>query len=664
MNRLSITFRQLLILLGCWMLAPHPAAIAQEGQSSPAADSLKTARISAFAGYVLEYFSSDYAVTNGGGITSATACGAYQRGRGRALEIGVGYARELGSRVGLRGLLTLRQGSHQQSFNCTDPAQILTPTGTTQATTRFVNSIDLSTISFSLLADYQPFPFPLRIGIGPTVGLTIKQEYFAQEEVVTPANAEFVEGGQQRTIGAGKGEGNHISIAADADVAYPIIAGRALRILPSVAFRHYVRSPIAWAPFDWSSISLRLGLEYQLWAAPAPVPSIAAAPVTVAQPPQATAESATVPARLTIGWSNGVGDTAVIQQQKLIRQQSLPILPFIFFDSGSVAIPERYRLRLQPDAEASEAGGAIAAAIRLHRRVLDTIGWRMQAAPSARITIAGTAPDVPASQAIAVATARAAAVQNYLAEVWKIARQRMATTATTMPESPTISSSAQGFAENIRAEISADTPAILAPIIFRDTTVSVAAATIAGVVSPGSDSLLAVEVARQTGARIRLTMRTGAGETIAVEGSVYPLPNPGANFTEHLEIAATTGNGRSGPPVVLYLRTVVRRKVALEALAVFPFGSAQLAGKDAEAIRQLRRWSDSNATATLLGSTDDLGETAGNLQLSRNRAAAVAQLLGLANTTAEGIGEIANAATLRYPEERMYARSTLARIEE
>ena len=117
MNRLSITFRQLMILLGCWVLVPHPAVIAQERQSFPAADSLKTARVSAFVGYILDGFSSKYAVAAGGNITTSAACGAFQFGHGTSLEIGVGYARDFSPQLGARGLFSFRKGTFQQSFN-------------------------------------------------------------------------------------------------------------------------------------------------------------------------------------------------------------------------------------------------------------------------------------------------------------------------------------------------------------------------------------------------------------------------------------------------------------------------------------------------------------------------------------------------------------------
>ena len=673
MNHFSFfTFRQILVLLGCWMLIPKPTATAQ---AKP--DSLKTARVSGFVGYILDGFTCKYAVAAGGAITTSAACGAFENGNDTSLEIGVGYARDFSSRLGLRGLLTFRNGAFQQSFNCTDPAQILTPTGTTQALTRFVNRVNVSTISLSLLGDFQPFAIPLRISAGPAVSITIQEDYSADEEVVTPITAEFLEGGQTRNIGAGSGNGDHISVAADAEAAYPIIAGESLRLLPSVAVRHFFSSPISWASFGWNSVTLRLGLEYQFWSTPAEPSTIAQAPSSqpdtveyLASPPAMEVPTET-PARFAIGWSNTAnGDTAIAQQRQLIRQQSIPLLPYIFFDSGSTQIPERYRLQSHVGAaERENAASEIATAAWLHRSVLDTIGQRLRLTPAARITITGTAPERTGADAISTAAARAAAVQNYLAEVWSIDRTRIAIAGVAAPESPTISSSPQGFAENIRAEIASDNPAILSPIIFRDTVSTISNPTISGRVIPGSDSLISVEIERENGARQRLALhdrveKNGVERSILVEGVVRPLPRLAGTegSVETLRLKIIT-RGRKPSETPLYLRTEAEKEVRLEALALFPFGSARLAEKDAEAIRQLRRWAGPNATALLLGSTDDLGEAAGNLQLSRGRAATAAALLGLPVARTEGVGEIANTATLRYPEERMYARSVRVRIE-
>lgn len=671
------------IWIAAWVLLA-PTATAQQEPHAPAPlppDSLKTSRLSGFVGYVWDFFSSNYAIASGGAVVDATACGAYQRGEGTSIEAGVGYAKDFGAKFGLRGVLGFRKGNFQQSFNCTDPAQILTPNGTSTAITRFVNTIDLSTIWLTALADVQPFPFPLRVGVGPGVAVAIGQEYSAREEVVTPANAEFLEGGQSRSIGAGSGDGNRIAIAADAEISLPIIAGTSLRLLPSVAVRRYLTSPISWTPFSWTSISLRIGAEYQFWNddwnKPA-VPAVAELPFGQPIPEQPIAPAPpppSIPLRFSATWKEPGGDTATVQQLRIVRQQILPLLPFIFFDSGSVAIPERYRLRnqvgRQPGEIGSEIGGEIAAAIRLHREVLDTIGARLRATPQANIRIAGTAPDAPAAEAIGVATARAAAVAEYLSAAWGIERGRIAISGKVMPDAPTLSTSAEGAAENIRAEISSGDPAILAPIIFRDTTMPAATAVIAGTVFPGSDSLLAVELRRESGAAKRLATRSSSGETIVVEGVVEPpsgQAETAAETIERVELAAITrdrGAGVAPSSGPLYLRTQLRQKVVLEALALFPFGSARLAAKDAEAIRQLRRLvGDSTATATLIGSTDDLGEASGNLQLSRSRAAAVADVLNLPKTRTEGLGEAASAAVLRYPEERMYARSVRARIAE
>lgn len=651
---MSLLFWHLPLLLGC-LIVQHLTATAQQHHSLH--DSLKTARTFGFVGFVLDNFSSKYAVITAGTITTSTECGAYERGNGTSLEIGVGYARDFNKQIALRGLLSIRKGSFQQSFNCTDPAQIVTPTGTTQAITRFVNAFDLSIISLSLFTDFQPFSFPIRFSAGPALGMTINEEYAAQEEVVTPTNAEFLEGGQLRTIGSGSGNGNQISLAADAEIAYPIIAGESLRLLPSLAFRHYLSSPISWTSFNWSSISIRFGLEYQFWKKPIQPSTITELPDE--QPAQTKMLPLENPARFTIGWENGVRDTVIIQQQRFIRQQSLPLLPFVFFDSGSVSIPDRYRSELQVGTTSSE----IAAAIKLHRKVLDTIGWRLQKNLAATITITGTAPDEPPSRAIKVATARATAVQNYLSDIWGIKHSRIAIAGTAIPESPTISSSAEGSAENIRVEFVSDNPNILAPIIFRDTIIPTATAMISGVVYPGSDSLIAVEVVRETGERKTLEMKNDVGEAHSVRGSIYTVSSANSigTTTEILQLKVITRD-HEAHIVPLYVRTLVSEKIGLEALALFPFGSARLAGKDAEAIRQVRGWTNNNATATLIGSTDDLGEISGNLQLSRNRAAAVADILGLSNTRTEGMGEIANASTLRYPEERMYARSVRVRI--
>lgn len=96
-----------------------------------------------------------------------------------------------------------------------------------------------------------------------------------------------------------------------------------------------------------------------------------------------------------------------------------PLIPYIFFDSGSATIPERYVLfdayEQTVTFDESELEGTI---IEKHHHILNIFGARMRRYPENKVVVRGAAPE--REEGDTLGDARARSVYRYLRDVWRI----------------------------------------------------------------------------------------------------------------------------------------------------------------------------------------------------------------------------------------------------
>jgi hypothetical protein len=153
--------------------------------------------------------------------------------------------------------------------------------------------------------------------------------------------------------------------------------------------------------------------------------------------------------------------------------ETFPILPYIFFDSASAVLPDRFA-QLSPAASQQFRESDLPhRSLESYYQILNVIGSRMASNPVATLTINGTTDgregntdgggmhDVEKD----LAQRRAIAVRDYLANVWKIDPTRLIITTTDVPKNPSSTEYAEGFEENRRVELTSDNDQILKPIV-------------------------------------------------------------------------------------------------------------------------------------------------------------------------------------------------------
>ncbi len=359
--------------------------------------------------------------------------------------------------------------------------------------------------------------------------------------------------------------------------------------------------------------------------------------------------------------------------------ETFPILPYLFFDSASAAIPNRF-IRLSP----SETSGFSEDNLPHHSlesyyQLLNVIGSRMRANPSAQLTINGTTDGREVKdEGGELANDRANAVRDYLAKIWKIEPARLIVTTSVAPHNPSSTQYEQGFEENRRVELSSNDETILEPIVherFLEETVlptslpiQVSATSKMGI----RDWRLAIH---SHGQAIYDTSGRGASPTrIAwnpTEAQVQALAKTlGPRDSIQLDFEASAANGaRTDRTISLPAsKSVNPFELSRLSLIIFDFDRATIDSQNREMISRFVAKSFYPAsTATILGSTDAMGELAHNQELSTQRADNVRDLI-LADrpnakiTSTKGIGP-----NLLYdnhlPEGRYYCRTVRVEVE-
>jgi hypothetical protein len=146
-----------------------------------------------------------------------------------------------------------------------------------------------------------------------------------------------------------------------------------------------------------------------------------------------------------------------------------PLLPYLFFDAGSAAIPTRYHLLADSSETAHFHESRLARnPIAQHHDILNVIGARLRSNPATTIEITGNNSAEPDSgETIEVSAARAMAVRRYLTDVWLIDSARVTLRpARNLPSEPSNPRDPYAIIENRRVELASNDWAITRPVVL------------------------------------------------------------------------------------------------------------------------------------------------------------------------------------------------------
>lgn len=156
-----------------------------------------------------------------------------------------------------------------------------------------------------------------------------------------------------------------------------------------------------------------------------------------------------------------------LEIQETIVTQTFPLLPYIFFDSASVVVKNRYNPRIGTAASFDEQS-LPKETLAIYYHLLHIIGRRMKANPKLTLTIIGTTDGkewASADQRQILAQQRARSVAGFLMGYWGIAQSRLKMSTRDTPKLASSDRYAEGNEENRRVELTSNDPELLAPVV-------------------------------------------------------------------------------------------------------------------------------------------------------------------------------------------------------
>ncbi|MBK7185460.1 MAG: OmpA family protein [Ignavibacteria bacterium] len=579
-------------------------------------------------------------------------------------------------------LLDLRMHYGTYSVDMTATQTLPTVLGdgtTTNAEIQHDLSGSFTQISVEPMVGYRLTPdLSLRAGI--MAGYRVTATYDQSETLVQPANATFETGRRTRNAVSGDIEGvNAFALGLTIGASYdlPLNSSRTMFLSPEVLF--------TLSPFDivkdvsWKVQHLRAGLaltfippdvedsldEYQLYdvARRTPLPVKGAPGVAFVSNISATG----------ITEDGRTSSTQGLKIEEFASTRVRPILPYVFFDNNSAALPSRYRRINQDQVDSYSLDNFYNLdAMVTYRQMLNIIGKRMTDNESATLTLTGCMDNAEDKAAGDLSGQRAAAVKSYLVDTWGIKADRISVESRGLPATPSNVNEADGREENRRVEIASSDASILAPVMSNDT---MRVFEPAGVrFMPSIDPRVPISswtVFVSEDERIIRTFHAGEPIPASVDWRISEqsgvIPRGTRNIEYMLVVQDSTGDVVPSEMKVIPVSEVtledkkrsggVDKSIDRYSLILFAFDKADLSNENQAIVNSVKGRIDPNAQVKIVGYTDRSGADDYNQRLSEQRARSVASALGLTNATVTGLGERLPLYDNTTPEGRFYSRT-------
>ena len=325
---------------------------------------------------------------------------------------------------------------------------------------------------------------------------------------------------------------------------------------------------------------------------------------------------------------DAVGFDGALYSGNVLRAMT-PIVPAVFFDSTSAAIPADYRRQLDASIVPNDA-------VMAHQWVLPRIARTLQRNPRGRITIIGsTSGDIAEAAALDLAKRRADVVREAFVSMG-IDASRITTRASVLPRVVSNRDFAGGRVENHRADI------VIEDAPLQEWVTTEAFNELRGTLRVGTD-------ARATGdERVQLRLQ-GKDTVVPIGAQLFDVPvvmqvNQQQSVVT-LDLQATSGSQERQKDTTITISGLQKNARALvaddfSAVLRFDYNSAELNEDVKSLLRQLIDQVPAGSVINIQGSADVLGSDARNRELSAQRAAVtqafVQSIAGAKVTTISG----------------------------
>ncbi len=549
------------------------------------------------------------------------------------LRAGVSYSREH---------VTLR--SDVRGYPQILPGDSLTPVGEAEPTdvgyqSRF--DVDAASLQLWAGAEYR-WENLLRGGLGIGLDLPTFSNEARTREIVTPGWVFNSTGTPERPLEdpTVTVESRTMALVASCWLGANLAAGPRLRLMPELRAEvplGSISSTVDWRPL---SITAAMGFAWRFGTEP----EVVAPPVQ----PQDTAPAVKKPYLAVSVTVRGVDSNGVEYPNPAIEvvdapwTDEVPLIPYVFFDSASALIPQRYDLL---ENASQRLGWSLDSMIHVtpldvHWQMLNVIGRRMREHPEARGVFRGTGSvEEMTLGGGRLALARARSVRDYLVETWGIDSTRIDLTWSPDPTNPSRQGTPEGKQENRRVELSFDDTAILAPaVLHRSATVASPPAVRFYPEVVADEDLASWYISVYQGSREFLHFQGGGAAESLKQDQLWPLEDMRINSDMapiHYRFVAVDAVGQKAEAEGTF-RVVVRHRTDSSALQPeiegynlvgFDFDSSELQPRQLAVIERIARHAGAGTQLAITGYTDRVGDPDRNRQLARARAETVASAI-------------------------------------
>jgi outer membrane protein OmpA-like peptidoglycan-associated protein len=491
--------------------------------------------------------------------------------------------------------------------------------------------------------------------------------YTQTDEIVSPDGVLFPDGTIRRTTGSGEFPGLGTAIGVTGGLGASLMLSQTLEVSPEVFYRLGIGSITSSARWEQSYIGGGLALRIHPLPSKPPQPE----PVAPVEPPIVEAPPQPAPVERPPAVIAAVR-SAPLEIRETVVTQTFPLLPYVFFDSASADLRVAYRAA--PPVAGFRELDLPKQTLPIYYNVLDILGSRMKARPDATLTVTGTTDGFEASTgAQKLAEQRATSVVAYIRQRWGIAADRFRVKTTEVPSLVSNPAYAEGIEENRRVELSTATAGLLDPVVHTRFNEHVP-------VQPRHDVTIDVvypDRAVDWELRVRHRDRkvgsrggNGAPPAAITFDLTQEMTNdlgPVVGRIDSLDVELVISQ-REGAPIVAttrfpLIKTVANFEVSRLSLIVFDYNRSDISEQNKDMMRRVVSASaGQGSTATIIGSTDRLGEVGYNLELSSARARSVqAYVRSIAPTLditqVKGVGASSLPYSNEVPEGRFYCRT-------
>ncbi len=544
----------------------------------------------------------------------------------------------------------------------------------------FEHSVQASVgmLNLTPLAKYQFLP-GLDILAGPTFGWIVSNAFTEKETLLEPNFGTFEDGLRVRNNVSGStpnAEKLYLGGTAGFQYHLPLNASGTVFAVPEVLGTYGITPLVSGMNWRASSLTGGIALEYRLFA-PIPPPVVPPPPPVPAPPPPAVPKPPALTATLGVTALDSAKTEVPLKElviEDYIRTQYRPLLNYIFFDSGSAKIPDRYNLISLPAAQTYDFKRfSDDETLPLYYEVLNIIGKRMEEYPNARLTIVGCSGKTETNAAVReLSRERGEAVSRYLHTVWNIDPARLQVEARGLPEKPSNASDSDGEVENRRAELYSNVPQILEPIFTTDT---------ARVPKPPVIRYLPGGVVPAGVAHWDVQSMDGPNKVKDFSGSGGLTPHLDWDLTQehesdlaklqsiHATLVVDDSENREAKSTevsvpVRHFTLLDKHRVGSTdtiisrySLILFDFDRSDLGSANRRIADFVKARVSDRSKVQILGYTDRMGSTEYNQTLSAARAQATERYIGLRDADVRGLGRSSLLYDNSLPEGRFYSRT-------